>query len=240
MPVRKGKSTRRRLMGISILHEDDDILAIDKPAGLLTIATDTEREHTAYHLLMDYVRKGCDRSPRRVFIVHRLDRETSGVLLFARTEQAKRRLQAQWPDTEKTYLAIVRGSLTQKADTITSYLTENAAFRVYSTQDRVHGLLSRTAYQVLAESNGLSLLEVRLLTGRKHQIRVHLADRGHPVVGDRKYGAPREACRQLALHARSIAFNHPVTGRRLVLTAEVPAFFEQLMGGIFSSPIRPR
>ncbi len=217
--------------GLTLLYEDNDILVVDKAAGLLTIATETDRERTAYRLATDYVRRGHARSPNRIFIVHRLDRDTSGVLLFAKTEQAKRQLQDHWGDTEKTYRAIVHGRLARKEDTLVSYLTENAAYRVYSTPDRAKGLLSRTAYKVIREARGFSLLEVRLLTGRKHQIRVHLAELGHPVVGDRRYGRKGDTHRQLALHAESIAFNHPVTGQRMTFKAEVPAHFARLMGG---------
>ena len=147
--------------GLTLLYEDNDILVVDKAAGLLTIATETDRERTAYRLATDYVRRGHARSPNRIFIVHRLDRDTSGVLLFAKTEQAKRQLQDHWGDTEKTYRAIVHGRLARKEDTLVSYLTENAAYRVYSTPDRAKGLLSRTAYKVIREARGFSLLVVK-------------------------------------------------------------------------------
>jgi RluA family pseudouridine synthase len=222
---------RHQPPGLAILHEDRDIIVVNKVPGLLTIATATDKVRTAYHLLTDYVRKGVAKSRERVFIVHRLDRDTSGVLVFARTESAKRQLQAHWDTTEKHYLAVVHGTLAEKEGTITSYLTENAAFRVYSTPDPSKGLLSRTAYRVIRETPAFSVLDIMLLTGRKHQIRVHVADLGHPVVGDSKYGRPHDPHKFLALHARSLAIDHPVTGRRMTFEADAPAHFDRWWHG---------
>ncbi len=229
---RDSSSPNRHLKGIAILHEDRDVLVVDKPPGLLTIATDRESERTAYHILTDYVRKGNPKSRNRVFIVHRLDRETSGVLVFAKSEGAKLRLQGQWEATEKRYLAVVHGRLESKSGKITTYLAENRAHTVYSTPDITRGRLSHTTYDVLKETRAFSLLEVRLLTGRKHQIRVHLAENGHPVVGDHRYGKGNEAHRRLALHARSISFKHPVSGKRLTFEADVPDYLHELVGGL--------
>lgn len=230
--MRKRSSPTHKFLpaGLVILHEDRDILVVDKPAGLLTVSTETEKARTAYFALTDYVRKGNAKSRNRIFIVHRLDRETSGVLVFAKSEDAKLRLQGQWDETEKKYLAIVHGKLSKKADTITSYLAENAAHMVYSTPDPTKGKLARTAYRVLKDTKHLSLLEVNLLTGRKHQIRVHLAGIGHAIVGDRKYGKGNEPGALLALHARSISFKHPFSGRLVTFTTEIPRYFTQLVG----------
>jgi RluA family pseudouridine synthase len=222
---------RSRLPGIHILYEDRDLLVVDKEAGLLTIATATDRERTAYRLLTDYVRKGNYRSSQRVFIVHRLDRDTSGVLVFAKTEAVKRGLQEHWPEVRKIYLAVVHGVPAQSGGTIVSHLAENAAYRVYSTRDPAKGQLAKTVWRVLQTNRAFSLLEIDLLTGRKNQIRVHLAEAGWPVVGDRKYGRPDDPHRQLALHARSIAFTHPVTGARMAIEADVPDRVIRLMGG---------
>jgi len=222
---------RRQPRGLPILHEDRDIIVVNKPPGLLTIATDTDKVRTAYHLLTDYVRKGVAKSRERVFIVHRLDRDTSGVLVFARTESAKRQLQEHWDTTEKHYLAVVHGKLANKEGTLTSCLAENAAFRVYSTPDPAKGLLSHTTYRVIRELSAFSVLDVVPLTGRKHQIRVHVSDEGHPVVGDRKYGRPHDACKFLALHARSLTINHPVTGQRMTFEAAAPAHFDRWWRG---------
>lgn len=223
---------RHQPRGLVILYEDRDVVVVDKTAGLLTIATDDERTRTAYHLMTDYVRKGCGKSRERIFIVHRLDRDTSGVLVFARTEEAKRKLQGNWDQTEKHYLAVVHGILAKKDGTITSYLAENAAFRVYSTQNPAQGLLSHTAYRVRQEVRNFSLLDVTLLTGRKNQIRVHFAEAGHPIVGDRKYGHKHDPHRMLALHARSIAIHHPFSGKRMTFEAEVPDHFDRLIPSV--------
>jgi len=216
--------------GLAILHEDRDIVVVDKPAGLLTISTDREKSRTAYFLLTDYVRKGVAKSRNRIFIVHRLDRETSGILIFAKNEEAKFRLQSQWQDTKKQYLAVIHGHCEMRAQTITTYLTENQAHGVYTTADTRKGKLSHTAYRVLKETREFSLLEIELLTGRKHQIRVHLAGIGHPVVGDDRYGKEPKRRQRLALHARSISFKHPFSGEALTFTTKTPMFFHTLVG----------
>ena len=220
------------LKGIDIIYEDRDILVIDKPPGLLTMASATEREKTAYHILTDYVRKGCVKSHKRIFIVHRLDRDTSGIVIFAKTEASKNSLQEQWDKTEKRYLAVVYGKLSEKSGIITSYLAENAVHVVYSTKDKSIGKLSTTAYKVLKETRDFSVLEIDLVTGRKNQIRVHLAENGHPVVGDAKYGKKNDIHKRMALHARSISFLHPWNGRRMLLKAKIPTYFTGLVGNI--------
>lgn len=216
--------------GLAILHEDRDIIVVDKPAGLLSISTDREKSRTAYFILTDYVRKGVAKSRNRIFIVHRLDRETSGILIFAKNEEAKFRLQSQWQETKKKYLAVVHGRCEKREETITSYLAENRANGVYTTHDARKGKLAHTAYKVLKQTKDFSLLEVNLLTGRKHQIRVHLADIGHPVVGDERYGKEHKRHQRLALHARSISFAHPFSGEQLSFDTKVPAFFTTLVG----------
>ena len=223
-------SSKRLPGGLVILHEDRDIIVVDKPPGLLTISTDREKSRTAYFILTDYVRKGVAKSRNRIFIVHRLDRETSGILIFAKNEQAKFRLQNHWQDTKKKYLAVVHGRSEKRAETITTYLAENQARGVYTTNDTRRGRVARTAYKVLKQTKDFSLLEVDLLTGRKHQIRVHLADIGHPVVGDPRYGQERKTHERLALHAQSISFEHPFSGEPLTFETTVPAYFTTLVG----------
>ena len=228
----KRQPAKHQPRGLSILHEDRDIIVVEKPCGLLTIGTDRDKTRTAHTILNEYVRKGDPRSRNRVYVVHRLDRETSGILIFAKSEPAKIFLQGNWESTEKRYLAVVHGSLAQKAGTVSSYLAENSAFTVYSTTDPEAGKLSHTEYTVLKEAKGLSLLEIRLLTGRKHQIRVHLSERGHPIVGDKKYGRVNDGYPALALHARSLSFTHPVSGRRLTFATSIPDFFIRLVGNV--------
>jgi len=231
MPKKKRSSNGHLARGLEILHEDKEILVVNKPAGLLTVGTETNKSRTACYILTDYVRKGCLKSRNRVFVVHRLDQWTSGVLVFAKSEEVKLRLQAQWKDTGKKYLAVVYGTPAKKEDTITSYLAENKAYVVYSTSDATKGKLAHTAYKVLRETKEFSLLEISLLTGRKNQIRVHLADIGHPVVGDRKYGKAGDTHRRLALHSKSISFKHPASGKQMTFETRTPAYFNGLIDG---------
>ena len=221
--------TRPLARGLVILYEDRDILVVDKPSGLLTMGTDREKARTAYFILTNYVRRGRPRSRDRIFIVHRLDREASGILIFAKTQEAKLRLQGQWNETEKKYLAVVHGKCKIKSQTISTYLAENKAQVVYSTTDAAKGKLSHTAYKVLRQTKDFALLEIDLLTGRKNQIRVHLAGIGHPIVGDKKYGKGGGSYTHLALHAQTISFKHPFSGKQLTFSAEVPGYFNRLI-----------
>jgi RluA family pseudouridine synthase len=225
----KPSKPNRLPRGIELVYEDRDILVVEKPSGLLTMGTEKEKERTLYWLLTDYIRKGYSKSSKRLFIVHRLDREASGLLVFAKTAEAKEYLQGHWDDAHKKYVAVVHGRLAEKEGTITSYLAENAAFKVYSTPDTAKGKLSRTKYKVLKETRELSLLEIELLTGRKHQIRVHLADSGHPIVGDQKYGRQEKPKKRLALHAVSLAFTHPYSKQPMMFESAMPDYFRQLM-----------
>jgi len=229
MPKKKRSTNKHLSRGLEILYEDKDILVVNKPAGLLTVRTASDKTRTAYYILTDYVRKGCLKSRKRIFTVHRLDQWTSGVLVFAKSEEIKLRLQAQWKETEKKYLVVVYGRLAQKEGIITSYLAENKAFVVYSTPDPAKGRLSHTAYKVLKETSRFSLLEITLLTGRKNQIRVHLADKGHPVVGDRKYGKTADGHKRMTLHSKSISFKHPTSSEQMTFETKLPDYFNKLM-----------
>ncbi len=219
---------KRGPRGLPLLHEDKDILVVEKPAGLLTVGSERDKTRTAHYLLNDYVRKGDSKSRNRVYVVHRLDQDTSGILLFAKSEAGKTFLQENWAQTDKHYLAIVHGRLALKEGTISSSLLENAAQRVYSVSDLSKGKLSHTAYKVVQETRGFSLLEIHLLTGRKHQIRVQFAEQGHPVVGDKKYGNRAPAAKRLALHARSISFIHPFHGRSMTFDTGMPEDFVRM------------
>jgi 23S rRNA pseudouridine1911/1915/1917 synthase len=224
-----GQNSRFLPKGLGIIYEDSDILVVNKPSGLLTMGTDKEKSRTAYFALTDYVRKGCAKSKNRIFIVHRLDRETSGILLFAKNEESKFRLQSRWEETKKKYIAAVHGRCVNQSGTITSYLAENKAYSVYSTPDPEKGKPASTAYKVIRTTKNFSLLEIALLTGRKHQIRVHLADMGHPVVGDKRYGKEISAYRRLALHALSLSFRHPSSHEELFFETEVPEYFSTIV-----------
>jgi RluA family pseudouridine synthase len=215
--------------GLEILYEDRDILLVDKPAGLLTVGTPTNKFKTAEHILTDYVRKGALKSQKRIFVVHRLDQWTSGVMIFAKSAEAELRLKARWKDAVKKYIAVVHGHLARKEGVITSYLAEDKEYDVYSTTDATKGKLARTAYKVLKETKRFSLLEINLLTGRKNQIRVHMADEGHPIVGDRKYGRSVEGYERLALHSKSISFKHPTSGQHMTFETKAPNYFNKLI-----------
>ena len=226
----KNPPKRFQPRGAPIIFEDHDILVVDKAGGLLTVSTDRPRKDTAYFLLTDYIRKGDPKSRKQLFIVHRLDRDTSGVVVFAKNEAAKRFLQDTWPNFQKRYLAVIHGKLEKKEGVITSYLAENSAHKMYSVKDPALGKLAKTGYKVLSESNRYSLLEIDLQTGRKNQIRVHFAEKGHHVVGDRLYGRKEErSIKRLALHAASLSLEHPYSKERMTFDTEMPAYFSTLM-----------
>jgi 23S rRNA pseudouridine1911/1915/1917 synthase len=169
-------------------------------------------------------------SKNKIFVVHRLDRETSGLMMFAKSEEVKRILQSNWHDivVERTYLAVVEGIPANEKGIITSYLRESKAMKVHSSQDPGAGEKAVTRYQVVKTGNGLSQLEVKPETGKKNQIRVHMQDLGHPIVGDKKYGSKVNPIGRLALHARVLAFNHPVNGEPMRFETSVPRKFDRL------------
>jgi 23S rRNA pseudouridine1911/1915/1917 synthase len=210
----------------AILFEDRDVLVVDKPAGLLTMGTDTERANTLYAALRAYLNG--KRPSEKIFIVHRLDREASGLLVFAKTPEAKEHLQDQFKDHSagREYVALVEGQAAPQSFTIRSHLAENAAHRVYSTPTSSRGKLAVTHIRVVRIARGMSRLAVRLETGRKHQIRVHLADRGHPILGDKIYGGRSNPIGRLALHGAALEFRHPRTGERLRFDAPPPQSFD--------------
>jgi tRNA pseudouridine32 synthase/23S rRNA pseudouridine746 synthase/23S rRNA pseudouridine1911/1915/1917 synthase len=192
------------------------------------MSPDRYQMQTAQCLLSDYLRKGASRSRLQAYVVHRLDRETSGLLIFAKTEAVQHYFRENWKSVEKQYLAIVHGSLAEKSGTRSSYLAENAAQFVYSTT-QTQGKWSETQYEVIRENKKFSELKINLLTGRKNQIRVHFSEAGHPVVGDTKYGPKGEKFERMALHSRMITFNHPHSGKQMTFEAPVPKFFNRLM-----------
>jgi len=210
---------RHQPHGMSIVYEDRDIIVVDKKGGLLTISNDKVSDKTAYFLLTNYVRKGNYKSKNRIFIVHRLDQETTGILIFAKTPQAKNYLQDNWQNFKKIYYAAVEGILAEKEGIISSYLTENSAHKMYSTNNKEIGKLAKTAYKVIKESDDSSLLEIELLTGRKNQIRAHLSEKGHPVINDKKYGKKQPGMKHLALQAYSLTITHPYTKKEMTFTA---------------------
>lgn len=228
---RKFKSPPKKYQpkGLTILYEDRDILVVEKISGLLTIGTDKIKEKTAHFLLNNYVRKGVDKSKNRVYIVHRLDRDTSGVLVFAKSESAKSYLQSEWQKFSKKYYAVILGNLEEKEGVISSYLVENKMHKMYSTKDTIKGKLAKTGYKVIKESLKYSFIEINLLTGRRNQIRVHFADKGCPVAGDSMYGTKERHVKRLTLHAASITILHPHTKEKMTFEAKVPVYFRSLI-----------
>jgi 23S rRNA pseudouridine1911/1915/1917 synthase len=216
---------------LGLVHEDSDLLVVDKPPGLLTIATERERERTAYRLLADYVAgqagAGAPGARRpRLFIVHRLDRETSGLLVFAKSPATKAWLQRQFAAraVERVYAAVVEGRVPADAGTLRGRLAENRALRVRPTRDRRAGREAITHYRVLERRGSSTRLEVVLETGRRGQIRAQLAALGHPIVGDRAYGARRDPLGRLCLHAVRLGFRDPA-GRWRRFESPPPAAF---------------
>ncbi|WP_413580705.1 RluA family pseudouridine synthase [Bdellovibrio sp. HCB288] len=215
--------------GFEILHDDLDIIVGSKSPGILTVAAKWERENTVHGLLNQYVRKGNPRSTKVVHVVHRLDQATSGVLIFAKTEEVMNKLKDNWKSFNKTYYTIVHGKLDKKSGTIQSYLSEDEDYVVHSSQNSDDGKLAVTEYTVMKETDKFSLLKINLLTGKKNQIRVHMAELGHAVVGDTKYGKPQSPFKNLFLHSAELEFNHPHSGKRISFKARVPAYFKNLI-----------
>ena len=226
----KVRKDGKRVSKLKILYEDDELIVINKPAGLLTIATDKEKEQTAYRLMMDYVRE--ENPKNRVFVVHRLDKETSGVLLFSKSENLKDLLQDRWNDLVQTreYIAICEGIFNKKEGTRVSYLLPTKTNLMFSSHKPNDGQKAITHYQVIEENEEYSILKVKIDTGRKNQIRVHMKDLGHNVVGDDKYGSEKNPINRLGLHARVLEFEHPVNDKHFKFIADVPKEFLDLFG----------
>ena len=208
--------------GLQIYFEDAHLLVVEKPAGLLSIASPAEPERTAYFQLTDYLRHKNPRSRQRAWIVHRLDRETSGLMVFAKTAPTKEALQSQWDTFEKKYQTVVEGHLPKSSGTLRSDLDESNPHHVTVRPKSERTRHAITHYRVLKSSPHRSWVELTLETGRRHQIRVQLADAGCPVVGDEKYGAKTDSAGRLALHACFLRFRHPATKAELRFTSPFP------------------
>lgn len=215
---------------LHIIYEDDDIIVVNKGYGLLSMGNDRVTEGTAYSLLRDYQKR---KDPRnKIFIVHRLDQHTSGLMMFAKNEAAKEAMQHNWNNMviDRRYAAIVEGRPEEKEGVVRSYLCENSQHLVYSSNDpESGGKLAVTRWRALKSRNGYTLLDVTLDTGRKNQIRVHMKDLGHPIAGDRKYGARTSPMHRLALHARTLRFIHPVTKADMNFSLPLPPSFTHLV-----------
>jgi 23S rRNA pseudouridine1911/1915/1917 synthase len=215
--------------GLAIVHLDDAVVVVEKPAGLLSMGSEREKEKTAYRILNTHLKALMKTQAQQVFIVHRLDRETSGLMMFARTESAQAALQRNWKGVVKRYLAVVEGVPAKAQGTLKDRLVESSkSLMVHRVEEG--GELAITHYRVVRARDDRSLLELTLETGRRNQIRVQLAALGHPVIGDRKYGAKfgakfdgnTDPARRLALHACELKFRHPVSGASMEFHSALP------------------
>lgn len=212
---------------LDIIYEDKSIIVVNKPAHMLTIGTDKEKEKTLFHKVIMYEKR--KNKNNKVFIVHRLDKDTSGLVIFAKDEKTKFKLQNNWDkETKRGYVAVVNGK-TKSSDTLKSYLMETKTLMVYSTLDKKNGKLAITEYEKIMENNRLTLLKIRIKTGRKNQIRVQLKDNGNSIVGDKKYGSIKfNPLRRLCLCANYLEILNPVTNKRMVFEIKIPKEFELL------------
>ena len=211
----------------SVLYEDPYVIALEKPPGLLSVGTGREEPNTFYRMVNQYLHLRSN-GRERIFIVHRLDREASGIMLFAKTPEIKGALQRSWGGTEKRYAALVEGRPPEREGTLKSWLTETPAFKVRSGPKRPGAKFAVTHYRNVKEYPEYTLLEIRPETGRKNQIRAHLSEMGCPIAGDKKYGAAGNPIRRLALHAVALSFTHPVSGERLKIESPLPGDFRRL------------
>lgn len=214
---------------LKLVYEDAYLIVVEKKEGLLSVSTDHQKERTAQHILNDYVKRS--HRNNRIFVVHRLDRETSGLMMYAKDELTQHTLRDNWHDivTDRRYVAIVSGDMERDFGTVESWLTDRKLYVSSSPVDDGQGKYSVTHYKTIKRANGYSLLELDLETGRKNQIRVHMSDLGHPVVGDERYGSDSNPLGRLALHAFKLCFHHPVTGELMEFETPYPATFKNLM-----------
>ena len=227
--VSKQRISRKNRQDLPIIFENEEFIVINKPSGLLTIPSDNEKGRTAYRMVNDYVQQKDKHN--RVFVVHRLDEDTSGVLMFAKNPKIKDILQKNWNDIvlERGYYAIVEGRMPKQQDTLVNYLAENSLNLMYVTSDKIKGKKCLTQYKVLKSNEKYSLLNVNIDTGRKNQIRVQLGHIGHHVIGDDKYGEPSDPIKRLGLHAYKLKFVHPITKKIVEFKTEIPKEFSKII-----------
>jgi len=212
-----------------LVYEDEHLIVIDKNAGLLSMASDNEKYLTAYNILSTYVKS--QKPSNRIFIVHRLDRDTSGLMMFARSEKVQSLMQRDWKRnvTARTYVALVEGKVTGQEGIVKSYIYESKSLTMHSTKNPKKGDLAITRWKLLKSGSEYSLLEVTLETGKKNQIRLHMQETGHSIAGDKKYGASSSPISRLGLHASLLAFIHPVTGKEMRFESKIPAKFRRMV-----------
>lgn len=214
---------------VKLVYEDDDIIVINKGYGLLSMGNDKIKDGTAYSIIREYIKT---KDPRnKLFIVHRLDQHTSGLMVFAKSIEAKEALQHNWNNMvlRRQYVCVVEGKVLQPQGEVRGLLAENSQHIVYVTDDPQVGKPALTRYSVVKSANGYTLLEVELETGRKNQIRVHMKELGHPIVGDRKYGAKTSPINRLALHAMTLRFVHPITKKLMDFSTPIPNSFQSMV-----------
>lgn len=213
---------------IDIIYEDKDIIVVNKPTNLLTIGTLKEKEKTLYHIVSAYLKK--INKNAKVFIIHRLDKETSGIVMFAKSEKVKKLYQDNWDSLAKYrgYVALVHGEIEKKEDTIIQFLKENDNFYVYATNNKT-GKQAITYYKILKSNKNFSLLEIEIKTGRKNQIRVAMKSINHPIVGDKKYGNGHKYTNIFGLHANKLIIKNPITNKIMTFKTDIPLTFENLV-----------
>lgn len=228
--VSKAKNNREfKHPMLKLVYEDAYLIVVEKKEGLLSVSTDHQKERTAQHILSEYVKRS--HRNNRIFVVHRLDRETSGLMMYAKDEKTQNTLRDNWHDivTDRRYVSIVSGDMEKDYGTIESWLTDRKLYVSSSPVDDGEGKYAVTHYRTIKRANGYSLMELNLETGRKNQIRVHMSDLGHPVVGDRRYGCETDPLGRMALHAFKLCFYHPVTGQLMEFETTYPSSFKALM-----------
>lgn len=210
---------------LDIIYEDKNMIVINKPAHLLTIGTDDEKYNTLYHKVYEYEKK--KNKNNKIFIVHRLDKDTSGVILFAKNQKFKEELQNNWNELVHTreYLAIVEGKVKKHTDTIKQYIRDTKTLKTIVTNDKKDNL-AITEYEVINGTKGFTKLKINIFTGRKNQIRVALASINHPVIGDKKYGSTKNPLRRLCLHATRLVIINPLTKEKMEFNAKIPKEFK--------------
>ena len=211
---------------LDILYEDKFLIIINKPTNLLTISTAKEKERTLFHYVYDYLKKKNKRN--KVFIIHRLDKDTSGIIMFAKDEQTKFYMQENWNKVKRNYVAVVNGKVENKKGVIKNYLMETKTHLTYSVNDK-NGKLAITEYEKILENKKYTMLSLNLKTGRKNQIRVGLAEMGNSIVGDKKYGIKKDPIRRMALHANYMEFIHPKTKETIKIDIDIPDSFVNLV-----------
>ena len=211
---------------LDILFEDKSLIIINKPSNLLTIGTLKEKDNTLYRKVSEYVKK--QHKSNKIFIIHRLDKDTSGIIVFAKNEETKRIMQRNWDNTKRLYTALVEGKVSD-SKTIKNWLRETTTLHTYSSNKPNDGKLAITKYRPIKTSKEYSLLNIEILTGRKNQIRVHMSDIGHPIVGDKKYRSKKNPIRRMCLHANYLEFIHPKTSQKIEIVSKCPEIFERLV-----------